>query len=53
MSTAFYLSKDAFDGVSIPVFYVPESERMISTGIMKRGESIDEKQAFVEVMFLD
>jgi len=35
------------------VFFVSESERVIATSIIKRRETIDEKQALVKVMFLD
>ena len=51
--TAFYFSKDTLNAIAIPVFFVPESERVITTGILKRRETIEEKHAFVEVMFLD
>ena len=53
LRTAFYFSKDAFDGVSIPVFFVLESERVIATGSMKRKVTVNEKQALVKVVFLD
>jgi len=53
LRTAFYFSKDTLNVVAISMFYVPESERMIATGSMKRKVTVNEKQALVEVMFLD
>ena len=53
MGTAFYFPKDTLNAIAIPVFFVPESERVIATGSMKRRKTVNEKQAFVKVVFLD
>jgi len=53
LRTAFYFTEDAFYRVPISMFSDPKSEIVIATGIMKRWITVNEKHAFVDIIFLD
>ena len=51
-SSAFYLSKDTFDAVSISVVFVAEIEAVTRAGVFQRCRAVDEKHGVVDVVFL-
>lgn len=48
---SFYLSKDTFDAVPIPVRFMLESEAMTVAGCLQPRRSIAEKDRVVDDMF--
>jgi hypothetical protein len=50
--SSFHLLKDTFDAVAISVTFDTEIEAMSRAGVFQRVRAIDEKQRFVDIVFL-